>query len=813
MWFNYFKLTLRNLWKHRLYSFINITGLGLGIAFTILIFLFISDERSFDSFHQKLDRIYRVEEVRYEYGDIKSMFDLDGDGKTETAWLPTPLGPALQNEISGIVNFTRFGGGEAVFNYNGKIFQENITFVDPGFLNMFDFEVNPGSQTSALSQKHHIILTRELANRYFENEDPLGKNIELDIYGDKQEFTVTGIIQAPPANSSIHFQALVRQENRPYYEENMKSWQSFNTPLFIELYTATPPSIFNETLSPFVEKYFGEEIREMREKNNLEENIPVFQLSIKPLEAIHLDKNVSWAKVSDPMYSYILTSIGILILLIACINYISISLSTASGRSKEVGVRKVLGAGPMTLARQFWGESQILVIISVIFGIILANFLLAPFNEFTQKSMVLFKPGHEMFFVFLMAVCLTVGVLAGGYPAIFLARFKTVEVFKSRSSNKLNPIVTRIMVVIQYTLSGFLIVSSMIMFRQMEYVANKNLGYDMEQVMVIPTFTGYTDDGEKTVNQLRESCSNVPGILDVAGTSASFNRGWSRNGFEIEGQNHAAFTYRVNETYTNVLGLEILSGRNFDFNRPSDTRNAIIVNEALVAEMGWQNPLGEKLFWRQDSAAAEVIGVVKNYHFLSLESTIDPLILYINPGVGKITTALIKIKADEIPETIQSIEKEWKSLYPDKPFEFSFLDADVANQYQNYSRWMKIMTISTLLAIFISCLGLFGLAGINALNRTKEISIRKVLGASFTQLIYLLNKEVTAISLVSFLIASPIAYFVMSKWLESFTFRTEINGFLFLAALVAGMLIAILTVGFHSYRTARSNPAAILKDE
>ncbi len=813
MWQNYLKISLRSIQKYKLHSIINITGLSIGIAVSILIFLFIADELSFDQFHTKKGQLYRVEVKRFSYGEEKSLFDENQDGIWYIPWMPTGLGPALNEEIPDISHFTRWESGNGIFIYGEKIFEENVNYVDPGFFLMFDFKLLKGDPASALNDKSQVVITEALMEKYFEDEDPIGMTIQLDINGEVKPYMISGVIENPPSNSSLNYNLLVQQENRPWYEESLNSWKSFNCPTFIELSNTTDLTDFMEKLKAFENKYFYEEKKETREKEMLEADVPVLELLIKPVTGIHLDPEVRWHKSSDPAYSYILGGIGALILLVAAINYISLSLSNASARSKEVGVRKVLGAKPSNLIRQFLGESLILVLMALIFGILVASLLIEPFNSFTDKSLSLISDYSFGFMFFLLILVFLTGLIAGGYPAIFLARFQPSKVLKWGNSTKFNTLLIRALVVLQYGLSAFLIISSMIMFGQMRFITRMDLGFNKDQVLVIPTFTGWTDEGETAVNRLDQSLKGNPAVISVSGTSASFNKGWSHNGFEIDGIEHSAFTYRVQGDYVKTLELEILEGRDFDPDRPSDLREAIVVNEALVKDFGWEQPIGKHLYWRSDSSSSLVIGVVKNYHFLSLENEIRPALLYTYPKNGKITTALIKISRENIPATIEGIKKTWKEIYPNKPFEYSFLDEDVSQQYSTYQRWMRIMTVSTILAIFIACLGLFGLSGINAVNRMKEISIRKVLGASVNQLLLLMNREVVGLATLSFLLAIPISYFIMRQWLDSFKYKIEIGWPVFLIALLIGILAAMLTVSYHAIKVSFVNPAEILKDE
>ena len=533
MWPNYFKLTLRNFIKNKLHNFIHIAGLSIALTVCILIYLFIADEFSFDRFHENKDKIFRMEAKRYSYGKDKSFFDHDQNGVWSISWMPTGLGPTLMEEIPDIVNFTRWESGNSIFTFKDKVFQENVHYVDPGFFHMFDFKLIQGDPVSVLQDKYNVIITEDILDKYFEEIDPIGQMIRLNLFGEERTYIVSGIIANPPPTSSLDFDILIHQENRPYYEENLTNWQSFNNPTFIQVADQVELSQLREKLRSFKDKYFADEIKEAREREMVGEEVPVFELVMKPLTDIHLDPEVPWHKSSDPKYSFILAGIGMLILLIACINYISLSLSSSSSRSKEVGIRKVMGARPFNLARQFWGESQFLVLLALITGIILAILLMEPFNQFTQRSITLFSHHSIWLIGFLFLITIIIGLIAGGYPAVYLSRFQPVKVLKSNAATKYNTLMIRSLFVFQYAMSGFLIISSMIMFYQMRYITSKDLGYDREQVLIVPTFTGWSDDGEKVVNRLDLSLKTVPGVIHVAGTSASFNKGWSRNSFEI----------------------------------------------------------------------------------------------------------------------------------------------------------------------------------------------------------------------------------------------------------------------------------------
>ncbi len=452
----------------------------------------------------------------------------------------------------------------------------------------------------------------------------------------------------------------------------------------------------------------------------------------------------------------------------------------------------------------------------MIFGVCLVFLFLPSFNEFTRKGIELTGADFGSMLAFSAGITLVVGVIAGSYPAFFLSGFRPALVLKGRFTSKLQAGFTKPLVVVQFALSSFLIVSSMIMYRQMSYVTTKDLGYKNEQILVIPTHTGWRSlEADNTVVRYRTALQNEHSVISVSGTTVSFNRGLSRYGYKINGENRSAYVYGIDPFYLSTLGIELVLGRNFDEQIPGDS-NAVIVNEALVRDMKWDDPLNEHLNWKEDSASIgpKVIGVVKDYHFLSLEQNIEAMFLSMDRGgIGNLTEMLVKIAPGNIPGSIEVLRKVWKEVSPNTPFDFYFLDEDVASQYEAYQRWMKIMGLSTAFAILISCLGLFGLAGINALNRTKEIGIRKVMGAELVNIFLLLNKQYVWLAAVAFILAAPASWYVMTLWLSDFKFSIRIGWELFALSMAGGLALALITVSYHAIKTALINPAQTLKYE
>ncbi len=810
---NYFKVAARNIQKRKFYSFINAFGLSIGLAFCMLITLYIQDEKEFDQIHANKNQIYRLEEKSFDTWQHDQP-----DPYRRSAWLQSALGPTLKEELPEIEYVTRFNdGNRAIFRYGEKVFTERLTYVDKDFFNMFSFQLIKGSAEKIFLDKSEIVLTPAIAEKYFGDEDPIGKMIELDNNG-KKSYTVTGVIEPPPAQSSLTYAILLPQENRNYYDHSMKQWGNFSTPTFVQLRADADLNGFKTNLDKIVEKYMSE----MLERWRKEAAVPIpaeakmLEYEFTLLTEIHLKKEISWEKVSDPQYSLILGGIALLIMLIACINYISLSLTTSASRRVEVGVRKVVGAQRNQLVYQFSFESLILAVISLVIGFVLVILFLPSFNEFTNKGIQLTLPkGLQLLAVGLGLTTIT-GLLAGSYPSLFLSRFKPAAVLKGGFTSRLQAGFTKPLVVLQFALSAFLIICSVMMYRQMQYITTKDLGYNKEQVLVIPTQAGWSEESDRVVAQFRTRTQQEPLIVSVAGTSSSFSQGYSRYGFKINGEQKSAYVYAADPDYIPTLDIKLVAGRNFDANIPTDS-NTVIVNEALVRDMKWADPLNEHYNWREDTVGigSRVIGVVKDYHFLSLERNFEPMFLSMDKtNVGFLTTMMVKVAAADVTAGLDRVRSIWKELYPDKPFDYTFLDEDVAKQYSSYKRWMSIMGLATGFAILISCLGLFGLAGINAVNRTKEIGIRKVMGADLQTIFILLNKQFIVLAVLAFAIAAPLSWWFITKWyMKDFTFKVAISWDLFALSMGVGLLLALATVSYHAIKAAMVNPAETLKYE
>jgi putative ABC transport system permease protein len=797
---NYFKVASRNIVRRKVYSFINAFGLSIGIAFCILIYLFIRDEKSFDRFHTNKDVIYRMHGVEYN----------DGSGKfRKMTPMQLALAPVMKAELPEVQYATHFCGSSGVIKYNDKIFREQIVYVDADFFKMFSFRLYSGNADQLFRNNDEIVLTEKLAWKYFGDKDPVG---EILMLGDRT-LKVTGIIESPPGNSSLDFKALVPIQNwRSYSQHNLDNWLNMGFQTFVQVHPQTDLANMKTKLDKLTQEYMAGIFEKWRLEKKMPAGYKAYEISFTNLTDIHFEKEIG---SSDPKYSWILGGIAALILFIACINYISLALTTSARRRMEVGVRKVVGANSSQLVYQFGVESILLALISMVIGIGLAALFLPPFNTLTGKDISLQADDLPSLVAASLIITLIVGLLAGSYPAFFLSGFRPAEVLKGGFTTRLQAGFAKPLVVMQFAFSAFLIISSVIMYRQMKYIGTKDLGYDQHQLVVIPTNEGRGEDSLRIVDRFKHQALKNPSVAAVTATDYPFAGGDAMIfSAKVNGEDKPVFGFVVDPNFIKTMGINTTQGRDFDINNSADETNTIIVNEALVREMKWDSPLQERLrYSRHDTVGSRIIGVVKDFHFLSLSEDIRPMFFSIDKHYGRLGHMLVRISPNDIPGTVAQLQKDFTTVAPGKPFEYSFLDDNIARQYGRFNRWMSIMGLATGFAILISCLGLFGLAGINAVNRTKEIGIRKVLGADLSTIFIMLNKQFVWLSVTAFVIAAPLSWYAMDQWLSQFQFRIEMGWALFAVSMIAGLVVALIAVSFHSVKAALINPADTLKYE
>ncbi len=780
---NYFKVALRKIRKHKGYSFINISGLAIGMACCFFVFLWVQDELSFDRFHSNANEIYRVL-YHPQDTDIYSSY---GSG---------PLGPALKADYPEILNFTRmFGEANGPLKYRDRVFTGKVRGVDKSFFEMFTFPFINGDSKNCLSEPRSIVLTEKMAARLFQDEDPLGKTVGFEWWGTWHNLKVTGVIKDLPPNTHIRFDYLLPFEFVNWSGMSIEDWDIAAYHTYVLLPKNADPRAVQEKIAGTVQIHFPESSN---------------TLYLEPLTRIHLYNFTGGGAIT---YVYIFSLIGALILGIACINFMNLSTARSMERAREVGMRKVVGSTRAQLVKQFLGESVLLSIISFILALLLVQLLLPSVNKIVGKPLTLLHSGAPLF-IFLGMAILT-GILSGSYPAVFLSSFRPVSVLKGsvRSSSQ-NTRLRKLLVIGQFVVSIALITGTIIIYQQLVYVRNTDMGINKNHVINIELRGGLRSQYGTIKNELLRN----PDILAVCATNGSFSKRFGSDKFAWEGKpkDKRIFMsiHSVDFDYQKIFDIKMAQGRYFSRDYPTDISDGIIVNETAAKIMGMESPIGQRIScWipYDPQRSGIIVGVAKDFHFRSLHEKIDPLVLVIAPGW--FTDAYIRMKPENVAETLGFIEKTIKGLAPDFPFEYSFLDEDIDNLYKTEQRIGNLVRYGTFLAIFIACLGLFGLASFTAEKRTKEIGIRKVLGASVSGIVLLLTKEFTKWVILANLIAWPVAYFVMRGWLQNFAYHVNIGLWTFMLASALTMATALITVSFQAIKTAAANPSDSLRYE
>lgn len=806
---NYLKITLRNLAHQKIYSTINILGLSIGLACCLLIYLFVADELSFDRFHQNADAIYRVNTVFHE---------ADGSKSGAIAVLPFPAGPALAEYFDEVESAMRVLNYDVVLRNSSAMFRERVTFTDPGFFRAFSFKLLAGTPENALAQTNAIVLTSEMAMKYFGIANPLGKTLTLTFSQQQIDLTVTGIVEKPPSNSTIRFDILVNFDSLRLLGQARRfdNWGGFSTATFVLLQKSAQAKSVSERLDFFKKQFFSAEIQDWREQGNWKGEGDPFAFQIQNIKDIHLDPSVQTSDVSDPIYSIILSGIALIVLLIAAINFMNLAVGRAASRTREIGMRKVLGAKKQQLINQFWSEAIILAFISTLLGLLAAWLLLPVFNELAAKELSLQRFAAPLQIGALLSLTTLVGILTGSYPALVMARFRPIEILKGKftgfkdASGGRN-FFTKSLVVVQFALSVFLIVSTIIMGQQLEYMRNKNIGFDKQGVIVIDTQERSGNASRRLVELFKQNLGKYPQVQNATAASASFGKdNWSVSGVHFNDNKVKVRHYNIDYDYLATLKIELLAGRNFSKTFTTDTA-ATIINEKLAATLELEAPLGQTIHL-YGRLPMKIIGIVKDYNFDSAHNAVQPAMLYVKPSYG-FENILVRLSAQNISETIAFLQQTWQKIQPDKPFIYSFLDEDLETFYYDDKRWSAIVRYSTYFAVLISCMGIFGLTMMSISRRVKEIGIRKVLGANVTQIVELVMKQFVLLVGIANVLAWPIAWWGMNRFLQNFYYRINIELFTFVLAGVISISIAVLTILFLALKSANANPVEALRYE
>lgn len=776
MFKNYIKIALRSFIRHKGHTFINIAGLAIGIACCILIMLWIQDELSYDRFHENAEDLYVA---TFSNGSIVT---------------PTALSDYLKAEYPEVIHTSRYSGqGRNLLKHKDKeIYEEAGIMVDPDFLKMFTVRFLKGDPETALDDPNSILLSEQVALKLFGTSDPIDQTLT---YNTSLDMKVSGVFENYPANSHMRFRYLIPTALAMKYNENYNTWDRNNIQTYVHLQKDTPVYSVDEKISDVVERHRPQDQR---------------ALSLQPITRLHL--NPFMHPDVPLMYVYLFSAMAFFILLIACINFINLTTARSSNRAKEVGIRKTVGACRSNLVLQFFGESLILTLVASGAGIGLVFLFLPLFNNLTGKTFTWEYLIQQTIVLGIFGIIFIAVIIAGSYPALLLSRFQTAKVLKGKlmTSTK-GGLFRKALVVFQFSLSILLILGTLMIFRQVHYLRERDVGFDRDNIVYFGIGTRF----RQNIDTIKTELFSNPDVLNVTLTNIAPYR-WNTNaGFgdvHWEGKTHQQVKMvmtSVDYDFLETFGLKMAQGRFFSKEYSTDASDAYVVNQAAVRAMEMDDPIGKELkVW---DSSKRIIGVVEDYHFESLHSGIIPMAMSIDPN--SYSQACIRISPHRIPVTLAFLEKKWKEIYPEYPFEYHFLDEAIQNQYRSEQATGKIVTVFTILALFISCLGIFGLSSYTAEQRTKEIGVRKILGATVTSIVKHISKEFVVLVTIANIIIWPLAYFIMSRWLETFAYRITIGWWPFVLTGISVLAVSLLTVSWQIIRAATANPADSLRYE
>lgn len=791
MFKNYLIVAFRNLLRYKGHSIINITGLAIGIASCLLLFLWVEDELNYDRYHANADRIYRV------------VSQLEVNNKIKrSAKSPAPLAPALLNEFPWIQKAVRVTRKKYLMKCNNKLFYEDIFFADPDVFDIFTFPLVEGNPKTALKGPDSILISEEMKEKYFGETEAMGKTIAL---GEWQDFRITGVFKNIPRNSHFRFDFLGSVLTyRPDYHSK---WgvSNYCTYILLPKDSSAFPALFEEKMPQFVEKYRGKKLRDMYNLTYM----------LQPLTHIHLHSHMrnEIEPNRDIETVYIFSAIAIFILLIACLNYINLATARFANRAREVGLRKVLGASPVQLIRQFLGESFMLVFIALPIAILLAELFLPLFNSLAGKELVSHYFNNQFLSAGMAGIVLCVGLLSGTVPALFITAFQPTAVLKGTLKiSSIIPVLRRFLVVFQFSISIALIVSTLIISDQLDYMRTKKLGFNKDHLVNIAI--NNNKEALLKYDTIKYDLSQHPDVTAVS--ASSFFPGRPRWNMNYWTDGMRTDEYRmigcipVDYDFIDTFEINIVEGRGFSREFTTDTDSAFILNQSAVREFGWESAVGKR-FNLSNWKKGTVVGVVEDFHNNSLHGEIEPLVLYIEPPHFEYFS--VRLAPGNTAQALDFLKRKWEQLVPGEPFKYTFLDEDLDRLYIDEKKLRELFIIATFLAVLLAGLGLFGLATFTTEQRTKEIGIRKVMGASAFEIAFLLSREFCRWVLISNIIAWPVAWYAMNKWLQNFTYRITIMPWTFLLAGLLAFLIALLTVSYKAARAAGTNPVEALRYE
>lgn len=835
---NYLRIAIRNLWKRKVYTGINLLGLSIAAAFGLLMVLYLQQELSFDTFHKNADSIYRLEGTNFfnpkKEGEKKAGFFshfLPAVARERNMLvMPMVLGSDIKSNFPEVENVMRLlGGSDALVWIDGESYKMKdgaTAEVDADFFTMFDFPLVSGNPSNVLKDINDVVINQSTAKRFFGNGEAVGKTFKLGT-DSSRIYKVTGVMKDFPANSSLQYDMIFPVAGEPEYAEQMadRSNNHYKAVTLLQFRKGTNMDQFREKLDKFSQTYFAESIK-VRKENGPQKEKEEFHLYLTPFVKAHYSESYPWGHFTNLEHIYQLITLSLIILVIACVNYILLTLTHTVTRSQEVGVRKTMGAGRKHIVIQFLVETQLLVSLALVAGFMLSIITMPLFNSISGSNLSAEDLSVSFFLKGGLLLFVALGLLAGAYPAFVMSGMKPLSMMRKFSSVKLSPILSRTLVVVQYSTCILLIISSIVISRQMRYMNALELGFDKEQVLLFENPYEYDDPQRmQFAERFAQYATSEPAIQEWSFANYKFGSGFNINGHLINGQREMIYQIPLDYNFFEFSKIGLVKGRFFDKTMPTDTARLnlteeqrtkgassvgrpIVVNETLYTMLGKPalNEINKEM-------GAVIIGVSKDFHFWNATQKIPPAYMLAGSRWGY-SYAYVRInKGQALPDVINRIKANWDQMTGKRPMTFSFEDEEVKKGYESFTSWLHTVNIATILAVIIACMGLFGLSALYAVNRTKEIGIRKVMGASISSLFLLLNKEVIWLTILSFVIAVPLSVYFLNGWLENFVFRIKIGWSLFLLAGLVGLLLAVIAVSYHSLKAASSNPVKALRTE
>jgi len=801
---NYIKIAWRNLWKNNVFTACNVLGLTLAFAVALLLAMTALFELSYDQFHENKDSLYQV----YHSAQTPKGTKL---GTTN----PVPLAPALKESVVGIKHITRLLTTDVLVSHDNNNFNLDAHYVDYDYFSMFSYPTLHGSDERPLQDKNTLVLTKTAAEKIFGDGNALGKTLVLRLNNENVPFTVSAVLKDIPFNSTYRFDVALSFENHPEYAGLTDQWNAFNHSVYLQLESGVTPEEIEQRSQAFTELHFSGEIENMvRDGAQPDAAGRYRKLGVYPYTDKHFaDLNAETVKVKRT-FPYMILGIAILIVFIACANFINMNIALGEKRLKEIGMRKTLGAIKGQLFSQFWMESLLVFMVSLVLGGILANVLSDPFKTLFNTRATLSGLASPALLLTLLFLVLLVTFISGGYPALLLSKLNTLKALKGKWDIGKNGL-RNSLIVIQFVIAIALIAGTLVFQGQLQYMRNKDLGFNKEHVVSIP-LTG-KKEGHRVIALLREALRNNQNILSVSAADDNFGRGRDGSssksviGFEHKGRVVRSNMLSVAYDYAQTLDLQLLEGRSFSREYGADSLN-MVINEAMVKELGEEkDPLSTKIYFDEDSVAYSVIGVLKDFNFEKINKKIEPITLFLDQNT--LFYAFVKVGPHQIAESYDAIAQAWKTIEPNAEFQGSFLDENLDRTFRREKNMASIITGGSVLGIILSCIGLFAMSLLVVAQRTKEIGIRKVIGASVSSITMLLTKDFLKLVCLAFVISSPIAWYLLDQWLQEYAYHVPLSLWFFVGAGLLAACIALLTIGIRTVKSALANPVKSLRTE